>query len=151
MPIIPRIDVAIPTVDAGMPRPPVKRNGRSRRWGLDSEGLWRGVERNSDQILVKAPRLKSKKAMEMRVKLTLRVHIREKGNCRVTGFRGVVEDVGEGESMGTASSVGIWAYPALGFVPKTIFLMRWPIANPASYFSLRKRDVFSVSIQNLPV
>lgn len=134
--------MAIPTIDAGMPRPPVKRNGRSRRRGLDSELLWRGVERNSDQMLVKAPRLKSKKAMAIRVKMTLRVHIRENGNRRVMGFRGGAEDAAVGDSMGTASSVGTWAYPALGLVPNTIFFMRWPMANPASYLSFRKREVF---------
>ncbi len=53
MPSIPRIDVAIPTVAAGIPRPPVKMNGREIGDEL------RAVERKSIHKLVNAPSWKS--------------------------------------------------------------------------------------------
>ena len=56
MPRKPRMEVASPTVVAGIPRPPVKKNGRDM---VDSAGL-RGVERNSDHRFVKEPSWKSK-------------------------------------------------------------------------------------------
>ncbi|KAK2608314.1 hypothetical protein N8I77_006932 [Diaporthe amygdali] len=73
MPKTPRIDVALPTVDAGMPRPPANqsrlrlpspRDSISEAVGM-AESTWagakpgRGDDRNSDQMLVKAPRWKS--------------------------------------------------------------------------------------------
>lgn len=65
MPIMPRKDVATPTVDAGIPSPPVNKRGRSRRIGVGVSGSlaagarYRGVDRNSDHMLPKAPRWKS--------------------------------------------------------------------------------------------
>lgn len=52
MPSIPRIEVAIPTVDAGIPRPPVKENGRE--FVCASEAWKRGVDRKSIQMLANA-------------------------------------------------------------------------------------------------
>lgn len=47
---MPRMEVAKPTVDAGIPRPPVKMNGREPVSVLES----RGVERKRDQRLPNA-------------------------------------------------------------------------------------------------
>ena len=75
------MDVAKPTVAAGIPRPPVKTKGRDR----ESSEVGRGVERKSDQIFVKAPRWKSKKAPVIRVKITFLVQMRLKGNLFAVG------------------------------------------------------------------
>lgn len=55
--------------------------GRER----ESVEVGRGVERKSDQMFVKAPRWKSKKAPVMRVKITFLVQIRLKGNLFAVG------------------------------------------------------------------
>jgi hypothetical protein len=54
---MPRIDVAIPTVEAGMPSPPENKKGRVRFFGFASVLEERGVERKRDQRFVKALRL----------------------------------------------------------------------------------------------
>jgi hypothetical protein len=54
MPNMPRIDVAIPTVEAGMPSPPENIKGRVRLFGFASVLEERGVERKRDQRFVKA-------------------------------------------------------------------------------------------------
>lgn len=51
---MPRIDVAIPTVEAGMPSPPENIKGRVRLFGFASVLEERGVERKRDQRFVKA-------------------------------------------------------------------------------------------------
>lgn len=53
MPIMPRMDVATPTVAAGMPKPPVKTKG-STRLNVDSLSRKRGVERKRVHRLVNA-------------------------------------------------------------------------------------------------
>lgn len=54
MPNIPRMDVAIPTVDAGIPSPPEDEKWRERIFWLAVMSEERGVDRKRDQRFVKA-------------------------------------------------------------------------------------------------
>jgi hypothetical protein len=86
--MMPRTEVARPTVAAGMPRPPVKIHGRDST--AVSLGVDRGLDRKRVHRLAKAPSWKSNRASATRVNITFRVHTRANGRVLVRfGFGSV--------------------------------------------------------------
>lgn len=74
IPMNPRIAMAIPTLRGGMPRPPVKWNGRcvGFGWAVLVDGVGEtGVERNTNQRLLKVPRWVAIIEWAIRVHITL--------------------------------------------------------------------------------
>jgi hypothetical protein len=142
IPSIPNIEVASPTVAAGIPRPPVKVNGRE----TGESGAERGVERKSDQRFVNAPRWKSKNAVVIKVKITFFVKIRWKGRVRV----------GRAFSLKSSSSGGgLWVSNSTGselrmeYLPEAEFEVKRVKAlsrrcSPMSNFPLRDLRVWEV-------
>jgi hypothetical protein len=134
------MEVASPTVEAGIPRPPVKWNGR------EEELVERGVERKRDQRFVKAPRWKSKNAVVRRVRRTLRVKIRVKGRVWVERGFSLKSGSEGGDSVSFEGSMAYWVGEEEVKSAKAWFRRWMPISN----FPLRVLSVWgevSVGVQ----
>lgn len=81
---MPKAEVARPTVEAGMPRPPVKTHGRD--CAAVSSRVDRGLERKSVHKFVNAPSWKSNSASVTRVNITFRVQTRLNGRDLIVRF-----------------------------------------------------------------
>ena len=82
MPIAPSIDMANPMCRGGMPSPPVKTKGRRclKSGGLGCFGSATGVDKNTNQRLLKVPRCKEISQYASNVNVTFLVNIRLKGS-----------------------------------------------------------------------
>ncbi len=145
--------MASPTERGCRPRPPVKTNGF-----LEREGCFEtGVERNTNQRVLKVPRWVARILWAIKVQITLYVKIRRKGSfCFHRGMERLREclDVVRGEAESSRSkegpvvgvSLGSAAYAYSSFFPRksshifrVIFIPRSSLCRIESRVSSRPK------------